>query len=115
MCSRIEVATSGSNTTGTCAVLTFFAPKRRKVRSAATLPTCSGDSSRLKQRATENRSEEHTSELQSRSDLVCRLLLEKKNKSRTHQDDAVNGVVLTLVTYVETRDPTYDSVSSHMM
>src|SRR5690349_23992523 len=28
------------------------------------------------------RSEEHTSELQSRRDLVCRLLLEKKNKSR---------------------------------
>src|SRR2546421_401429 len=29
------------------------------------------------------RSEEHTSELQSRSDLVCRLLLEKKKKKRT--------------------------------
>src|SRR5690349_22850487 len=29
----------------------------------------------------EPRSEEHTSELQSRRDLVCRLLLEKKNKS----------------------------------
>src|SRR2546428_3776544 len=28
------------------------------------------------------RSEEHTSELQSRSDLVCRLLLEKKRNSR---------------------------------
>src|SRR2546428_7931439 len=27
------------------------------------------------------RSEEHTSELQSRSDLVCRLLLEKKNST----------------------------------
>src|SRR5260221_7510025 len=27
-----------------------------------------------------NRSEEHTSELQSHSDLVCRLLLEKKKK-----------------------------------
>src|SRR5438132_2954691 len=27
-----------------------------------------------------SRSEEHTSELQSHSDLVCRLLLEKKNK-----------------------------------
>src|SRR5690349_22986923 len=27
-----------------------------------------------------NRSEEHTSELQSRRDLVCRLLLEKKNR-----------------------------------
>src|SRR2546428_9120623 len=31
-----------------------------------------------------SRSEEHTSELQSRSDLVCRLLLEKKKK-RTRQ------------------------------
>src|SRR2546428_7466104 len=31
------------------------------------------------------RSEEHTSELQSRSDLVCRLLLEKK-KSRLSRD-----------------------------
>src|SRR5206468_11043629 len=29
---------------------------------------------------TPERSEEHTSELQSRSDLVCRLLLEKKKK-----------------------------------
>src|SRR5206468_5139085 len=29
------------------------------------------------------RSEEHTSELQSRSDLVCRLLLEKKKKTPT--------------------------------
>src|SRR2546428_2851324 len=29
------------------------------------------------------RSEEHTSELQSRSDLVCRLLLEKKKKITT--------------------------------
>src|SRR5206468_5660895 len=29
------------------------------------------------------RSEEHTSELQSRSDLVCRLLLEKKKKTKS--------------------------------
>src|SRR5260221_8053068 len=29
----------------------------------------------------EPRSEEHTSELQSHSDLVCRLLLEKKNRT----------------------------------
>src|SRR5438034_6375009 len=33
-------------------------------------------------RATAPRSEEHTSELQSHSDLVCRLLLEKKNKNQ---------------------------------
>src|SRR2546421_9322383 len=31
-----------------------------------------------------DRSEEHTSELQSRSDLVCRLLLEKKKTSPSH-------------------------------
>src|SRR5688572_31768321 len=30
------------------------------------------------------RSEEHTSELQSQSNLVCRLLLEKKNKNTKH-------------------------------
>src|SRR5947207_9836636 len=32
------------------------------------------------------RSEEHTSELQSHSDLVCRLLLEKKKKTLTQND-----------------------------
>src|SRR3712207_8057922 len=34
--------------------------------------------------ATPRRSEEHTSELQSRQYLVCRLLLEKKNKILYH-------------------------------
>ena len=32
-----------------------------------------------------SRSEEHTSELQSRSDLVCRLLLEKKKKKKKNK------------------------------
>src|SRR5256886_5667173 len=32
----------------------------------------------------ETRSEEHTSELQSQSNLVCRLLLEKKKKTKNH-------------------------------
>src|SRR3712207_7534245 len=32
----------------------------------------------------DQRSEEHTSELQSRQYLVCRLLLEKKNSTYTH-------------------------------
>src|SRR2546428_9691654 len=45
------------------------------------------------------RSEEHTSELQSRSDLVCRLLLEKKNNGpalnphRIASDVGVDGVI----------------------
>src|SRR5690349_23087892 len=34
----------------------------------------------------ETRSEEHTSELQSRRDLVCRLLLEKKKKKKHHRN-----------------------------
>src|SRR2546427_4250398 len=36
-------------------------------------------------RATGVRSEEHTSELQSQSNLVCRLLLEKKKKKKHQQ------------------------------
>src|SRR5947207_12653095 len=44
------------------------------------------------------RSEEHTSELQSHSDLVCRLLLEKKNnryclRARRLHDDLRHGTV----------------------
>src|SRR2546427_7735374 len=35
--------------------------------------------------STAARSEEHTSELQSQSNLVCRLLLEKKKKTRNTQ------------------------------
>src|SRR5699024_12283660 len=38
------------------------------------------------------RSEEHTSELQSRFDLVCRLLLEKKNKTRIQRIGRVHTI-----------------------
>src|SRR5437588_7092025 len=37
----------------------------------------------------DKRSEEHTSELQSHSELVCRLLLEKKNVDAPHQRNAM--------------------------
>src|SRR2546430_13112313 len=45
-----------------------------------------GPSSTFESRATYSwwRSEEHTSELQSQSNLVCRLLLEKKKKKHCH-------------------------------
>src|SRR5438034_8061767 len=36
------------------------------------------------------RSEEHTSELQSHSDLVCRLLLEKKKKNKKENEEMQN-------------------------
>src|SRR5438445_1667038 len=38
----------------------------------------------------EHRSEEHTSELQSRQYLVCRLLLEKKKTTHPNQDQPSN-------------------------
>src|SRR5260221_6521910 len=39
------------------------------------------------QHLAKSRSEEHTSELQSHSDLVCRLLLEKKKTMRTQYSE----------------------------
>src|SRR2546426_6729946 len=42
-----------------------------------------------------NRSEEHTSELQSPCNLVCRLLLEKKNKNQTTREYSI--VTLTFI------------------
>src|SRR5438445_3610381 len=47
---------------------------------ATQIPTAAG--SRVKRARTRLRSEEHTSELQSRQYLVCRLLLEKKKKKQ---------------------------------
>src|SRR5437660_6364895 len=41
------------------------------------------------------RSEEHTSELQSRGHLVCRLLLEKKKELRNRSEHANNRQVAT--------------------
>src|SRR5437588_10095279 len=44
---------------------------------------------RRRRRRGDARSEEHTSELQSHSDLVCRLLLEKKNKRKGVQGEDI--------------------------
>src|SRR5690606_41184505 len=49
--------------------------RRREIRASAPAGACKGG-----ERRSAPRSEEHTSELQSRENLVCRLLLEKKKK-----------------------------------
>src|SRR5688572_20950467 len=64
---------------------TVNACRRAKLAPAAggqiaALPVREGDRVRAGQVLLELRSEEHTSELQSQSNLVCRLLLEKKKK-----------------------------------
>src|SRR2546430_8875823 len=44
------------------------------------------------------RSEEHTSELQSQSNLVCRLLLEKKKNNYTRTRSIANSIIRQLLT-----------------
>src|SRR2546430_5485418 len=50
---------------------------------------------KLARRRDRERSEEHTSELQSQSNLVCRLLLEKKKKRRPKQTYTHNTTMHT--------------------
>src|SRR2546430_4348928 len=52
--------------------------------------TAAGTTSRITADSGPLRSEEHTSELQSQSNLVCRLLLEKKKKT-TDKRSALSG------------------------
>src|SRR5688572_32800581 len=58
---------------------------RELVVAEARLQLLIGGEQRL---ARPHRSEEHTSELQSQSNLVCRLLLEKKKKKIGHKDES---------------------------
>src|SRR2546427_9123183 len=64
---------------------TLFRSRSPNPRSAS----CRGTPARISRLTTmssslvSRRSEEHTSELQSQSNLVCRLLLEKKKKKKT--------------------------------
>src|SRR5438105_12843812 len=69
--------------------------KRTRTRTAACAPRrnpvrrrCARD---VRLRRLELRSEEHTSELQSRVDLVCRLLLEKKKTQDKHERPTVRA------------------------
>src|SRR6266511_5960352 len=57
-------------------------PKRRPPRTGSRCPS---------------RSEEHTSELQSRENLVCRLLLEKKKKQNKHVKRTKKKKIIKLV------------------
>src|SRR5260221_4200292 len=58
--------------------------------SGAPPPDCSGAmKAAVPMPSSSARSEEHTSELQSHSDLVCRLLLEKKKKHNQPQSHLI--------------------------
>src|SRR5438874_8041945 len=70
--------------------------RRPRPRSAKTHPAVQTNGS------TETRSEEHTSELQSRRDLVCRLLLEKKKTTPEELQHYVISDISRYHTVVET-------------
>src|SRR5687768_18247159 len=101
---RNPIRASSPETYYTLAYVFFFLMIRRPPRSTLSLhdalPIYGGDAdhvpdalrlsgrsrparARLRAALRRVRSEEHTSELQSRLHLVCRLLLEKKNKNHT--------------------------------
>src|SRR2546428_9384116 len=75
---------------------TLFRP--HPIRVAGARPSVDG--SRTGRSVRWLRSEEHTSELQSRSDLVCRLLLEKKKQRIT-----MNHIFTTFLSSQEMRNP----------
>src|SRR5688572_32517136 len=63
---------------------TLFRSRLRLLRCRLHLAACriAGHEDQKRGSGAASRSEEHTSELQSQSNLVCRLLLEKKKKKR---------------------------------
>src|SRR5438105_9413644 len=70
---------------------TLFRSRERRTRTSPKIPGLAGPGciragpfvGRVWPAEETPRSEEHTSELQSRVDIVCRLLLEKKNEKRS--------------------------------
>src|SRR5688572_12596221 len=74
---RAIVVSKGADQEGQSAITRAMAPM---VADAPGIARDKGGKS-LADRGLNMRSEEHTSELQSQSNLVCRLLLEKKNRS----------------------------------
>src|SRR5438034_4621834 len=70
--------TSAGSATGRSGRVRRSRGRRRSCRRSGRRP---GRRRGSRSEATLHRSEEHTSELQSHSDLVCRLLLEKKKNS----------------------------------
>src|SRR5690625_5506605 len=77
---------------GACEGATSDGARRTMSRRPSAERRCSSTSGPVRSTATtpsgligKERSEEHTSELQSRGHLVCRLLLEKKKRKATRQ------------------------------
>src|SRR2546422_7001529 len=69
----------------------FRSPHRVRPERARAGCALRPDGARPVDHPEDDRSEEHTSELQSRLHLVCRLLLEKKKKKKNYDNDYLNN------------------------
>src|SRR5437588_4571407 len=86
---------SGTRTSGGWILCTTRSPLRRETSTATRR---SGGAAHTTSRSPDgevNRSEEHTSELQSHSEIVCRLPLEKKNEVNRHT--ILDGIITTMM------------------
>src|SRR5699024_11312873 len=72
-------------------IITSIENEKRIINICNRLPFERNMTSFLAKKWNDIRSEEHTSELQSRFDLVCRLLLEKKKEQRTISHDQLDS------------------------
>src|SRR5437870_294371 len=99
--SRIEGDSAIARAT---AAIFFWPPDRCRPRrsmnalTSGNMPKMRSSTSALSRRpsllpALQERSEEHTSELQSRGHLVCRLLLEKKKKTKKKKNKIKNKII----------------------
>src|SRR5437588_5729602 len=75
-------------------------PTRVRAGGGGTLPRGRPHADRRDRSGVGGRSEEHTSELQSHSDLVCRLLLEKKKKKKNMSQEDTEMIQTTHQTII---------------
>src|SRR2546427_8194600 len=86
--------------------LPIYRPAYLVLRSAIRYSSTGVIRSRPNLEASTVRSEEHTSELQSQSNLVCRLLLEKKKKKAQHLRGLILHPTHVIIRIILTRDHT---------
>src|SRR5437588_4588228 len=80
LCTSISPLSFLNSSIGTYASDLRPALTTTKLCSMRTTSAVMTSPARISERCSDSRSREHTSELQSQSDLVCRLLLEKKKQ-----------------------------------
>src|SRR5438093_1940716 len=85
------VSGSAASTVSPSGRLKLASSAPTKARSSASVGGSEGSRGTTKAQPTSDRSEEHTSELQSLTNLVCRLLLEKKKTVSPRRASASSG------------------------